>query len=91
MATFAARRLGDIVDNLAGVLAIELLASAQAIEFHRPKQTSEKLENIVSQLRRLVPSYEKDRYFAPDIEQARQLILTTDFNHEVLELLPSYD
>ena len=33
MATFAARRLGDMADNVAGILAVELLAGVQGIEF----------------------------------------------------------
>ena len=35
MATGAARRLGDMADNTAGILAIELLAAAQGLDFHR--------------------------------------------------------
>ena len=33
MATFAARRLHDMLDNVADIVAIELLAAAQGIEF----------------------------------------------------------
>ena len=90
MATFAARRLGDIVENLSGIIAIEFLAAAQAIEFHRPQKTSTQLELAIQTLRKAVPAYEKDRYFAPDINQAKDLIMSADCAKNIHELLPSY-
>ena len=90
MATFAARRLGDIVENLSGIIAIEFLAAAQAIEFHRPQKTSTQLELAIETLRKAVPAYEKDRYFAPDINQAKDIIMSGDFAKIIHELLPSY-
>ena len=90
MATFAARRLGDIVENLSGILAIELLAAAQAIEFHRPQLTSPVLEKAIARLRENVASYDKDRYFATDIEKAKVLLMSSEFSKDVQTLLPSY-
>jgi len=74
MATFAARRLRDIFDNVAGILAIEWLAACQGLDFRKPLKTSERLLPLMSLLREKVPFYDKDRYFAPDIEAAKQLI-----------------
>lgn len=74
MATFAARRLRDIYDNVAGILAIEWLAAAQGVDFRAPLKTSDKLENIKGLLREKVGFYDKDRYFAPDIEAAKRMI-----------------
>ena len=74
MATYAARRLGDMADNVLGVLAIEWLAAAHGIEFHRPLQSSATLELAVARLRSKVPAFDSDRFFAPDIETARKLI-----------------
>ena len=50
MATFAARRLHAMLDNTAGVVAIEWLCAAQAIEFHRPLRSSgaKFIENVRS-------------------------------------------
>ncbi len=36
MATFAARRLAEIADNVTGIVACEMLAAAQAIDFRAP-------------------------------------------------------
>jgi histidine ammonia-lyase len=74
MATFAARRLRDIYDNVAGILAIEWLAAAQGVDFRAPLLTSHKLEKIKGLLREKVSFYDKDRYFAPDIEAAKRMI-----------------
>ncbi len=74
MATFAARRLHDMCDNTGGIVAIELLAAAQGISFHRPYRTSAPLQNAVSTLREQVAGYEHDRFFAPDIEAATRLV-----------------
>ena len=75
MATFAARRLDDMAHNTAAIIGIELLAAAQGIDFHRPLRTSPHLEHVHAQLRQKVPFFDADRYFAPDIEAAKQMVL----------------
>jgi histidine ammonia-lyase len=75
MATFAARRLADMAENTATILAIEWLAAAQGIDFHQPLTTSPPLQTACATLRELVAFYDKDRYFAPDIAAAKELVL----------------
>jgi len=75
MATFAARRLDQMAHNTAVIVGIELLAAAQGIEFHRPLKSSETLESVHAQLRQHVAPYDADRFFAPDIEAARRLVV----------------
>ena len=74
MATFAARRLADILENLEGILAIELLAGAQGVDLRRPLKTGPRLQAVVDRLRETVPFLADDRAFAPDIAAARGLI-----------------
>ncbi len=74
MATFAARRLGEIADNCAGIVAIELLAAAQGIDFRAPLATSAALQDAMREIRARVPFYREDRYFAPDIEAAKRMV-----------------
>ena len=76
MATYAARRLLTMADNAAGIIAIELLAAAQGLDFHRPLRSSKPLEAVHRLLRRSVPVLQRDRYFAPDIAAARALIVS---------------
>lgn len=80
MATYAARRLDDMAHNTAVILGIELLAAAQGIDFHRPLKTSPQLEHVHAQLRAQVPFFDADRFFAPDIEAAKQLVLKGDLS-----------
>ncbi|MBQ0929870.1 histidine ammonia-lyase [Ideonella alba] len=74
MATFAARRLQPMIDNVARILAIEWLASAQGIEFLRPLASSAVLERAHALLRAEVPAMPVDRYLAPDIDAATALV-----------------
>ena len=74
MATFAARRLQPMIANVAHILAIELLAAAEGIEFLRPLASSAPLESAHALLRERVPRFLVDRYIAPDIERAAALV-----------------
>lgn len=90
MATFAGRRLGDMAENTRGILAVELLASAQGLDFRAPNKSSERIEDAKNMLRERVDFYDKDRYFAPDIAKANTLLLEAKYNALMPEsLLPS--
>jgi histidine ammonia-lyase len=67
MATFAARKLGDLCENTAIILAIELLAAAQGVDLRAPNLTSARLQKVMGEIRSRVPHYDIDRYLAPDI------------------------
>jgi len=86
MATFAARRLDALAQNTATIVAIELLAAAQGIDFHRPLATSRRLQQVHRRLREQVAFYEADRILAPDIEAARQLVLRGALSAECRDL-----
>jgi histidine ammonia-lyase len=91
MATFAARRLGDMAENTANVLAIELLAACQGVDFRAPLKTSKLLESAKEMVRALVPFYDQDRYFSPDIKEIYTLIKNGGMNDLVEKsLLPSF-
>ncbi|MGH8131564.1 MAG: histidine ammonia-lyase [Steroidobacteraceae bacterium] len=85
MATFAARRLAQMAENTRGVIAIELLAAAQGIDFRRPLKSSPALEQAHALLRAKVAFYDHDRHFAPDIAAAKSVIAS----EELLSLVPS--
>ena len=74
MATYAARRLSQMAGNAAAIIGIELLAAAQGMEFHRPLRSSVALEQAHQQIRRRARAWRSDRYFAPDIAAARELV-----------------
>jgi histidine ammonia-lyase len=74
MGGFAARKAISVVSNVEQVLAIELLAACQALEFHRPRKTTAPLEEVYKLVRTVVRPWDKDRYMTPDIEAATQLL-----------------
>lgn len=74
MSTWAARKLARVVDLGRRVLGMEYLAAAQALEFHRPLETSPALEGVVAKLRDRVPRVEDDRYLAADMDAAADLV-----------------
>jgi histidine ammonia-lyase len=74
MATFAARRLQPMIDNVAHIVGIEALAAAQGIEFLRPLGSSAPIEAAHALLRERCPAMAEDHYLAPDIEAAATLV-----------------
>ncbi|MFN3814895.1 histidine ammonia-lyase [Brevundimonas sp.] len=74
MATHGARRLGDMADNVAHILAVELLAAAEGMEHHRPLRSSPPLEQALDQLRTVAAAIPTDRYFADHIQAAAEVI-----------------
>lgn len=90
MATAAAWRLFTMLDNVANIVAIELLAAAQGIEFHHPKRSSATLENVVARIRAVSPRYESDRSLSPDIGKLVGMIDAGDFCRFGAAILPSF-
>ena len=74
MATHGARRLLPMAENVANVVAIELLAAAQGCDFHAPLRSSPTLEAVRATVRAKVAHLEDDRFLAPDIAQAADLV-----------------
>ena len=73
MGTIAARQFRDVVHNSRRVLAIELLAAAQGLALLDPK-AAKALLPVQDLLREKVGPWNEDRYMAPDIEAADELI-----------------
>ena len=74
MAAFAARRLGEMADNTAGVVAVELMAAAQGVEFRSPLKTSRRLAAALEELRKRVAFLDRDRFLAPDLAAVKDLV-----------------
>ncbi|WP_029011032.1 histidine ammonia-lyase [Azospirillum halopraeferens] len=89
MATHAARRLLEMADNLAGIVAVELLAAAQGIDLRAPLTTAPALADAMARLRARVPPFDRDRRMAPDIAAAKAMIVEGAFHDAVGDgLLP---
>jgi histidine ammonia-lyase len=74
MAAHGARRLAPMAENAISIVGIELLAAAQACDFHAPLTSSVSLEGVRTLLRREVPRLEDDRFFHLDITAATRMV-----------------
>jgi len=76
MGVTAARKTGEVARNVGTILAIELLSAAQAIDFHRPLESSKTLEAVHRLVRERVSHLETDRPLYQDFSQAEDLVRT---------------
>ena len=74
MAAHAARRLLRMNANLNVILGVEAMCGVQGIEFRAPLQTSPALRAAMAALRAHVPTLAEDRYMAPSIQAAAELV-----------------
>jgi histidine ammonia-lyase len=68
MGMSAARRLRPMLDNLRRIVAVELLAACQGIDFHAPLKTGDEALKAHGLVREISTHVEADRSLAPDIE-----------------------
>lgn len=94
MACHGARRLIEMNENLAGILAIEAMAGAQGIELRAPMRTSPRLRAVLATIREHCPALTEDRIVAPDIDaltrvvSGHELLTVADDGLPPIELLP---
>lgn len=72
-------RLFPMIENTATILAIELLAACQGLDFLKPLKTSPRLQRVYDKVRALVTQYDEDRFFGPDIAIIKQNVLSGEF------------
>jgi histidine ammonia-lyase len=74
MGWHAGRKLRKVVDNLRMILAIELTAAARAVELRAPHKPAPTTAALISRLRKVVPGMGPDRFLAPELELATNLL-----------------
>jgi histidine ammonia-lyase len=75
MAPIAARKACIIARNAAGIVAVELIAAAQGVDFHAPLKTSPKLQAIHSNVRSISARFSYDIYWADDMAALQAAVL----------------
>jgi histidine ammonia-lyase len=75
MAPIAARKACQIARNAAGVVAVELIAAAQGVDYHAPLKTSAKLQAIHATVREIGPHFTSDHYWASDMAALQAAVL----------------
>lgn len=86
MATYAARRLGEMASNAAGIVAIELLAACQGLDYLAPLRTAPTLLKAHEAIRTKVSHLDRDRELAPDIAAVSGMIQSGLFRDLLPEL-----
>ena len=79
MAPIAARKAATIARNAAGVIAIELIAAAQGVDYHAPLKTSAKLASVHAKVRDHSPHLQSDRYWADEMAALQAAVLAGEF------------
>ena len=74
MGWHAGRKLRKVVDNLRMILAVELTAAARAVELRAPHKPSPVSAELIARLRKVVPGMGTDRFLAPELEAAAELL-----------------
>ncbi len=82
MGANAATKCLRVVDNVAKVLAIELMVAVQALECRRPMKSSEIIEKLASDFRKVVQPNEEDRVLHDDMQNAIEFI--SNYHHPIL-------
>ncbi len=80
MGMSAALKLRTIVENVETVLAGEILAACQALEFRKPLQPGLGTRKAYALVRRSIPALESDREVSPDVRAIAQMIRAKQFS-----------
>ena len=78
MGANAATKLVRVIENTESVLGIELFNAAQALEFRRPKKSSQKIEQIITEYRKQVPFIDNDIYMHPLMVTSKEFLRRED-------------
>lgn len=70
----AGRKLRRSLDNLACILAIELLTAAAGVEARAPLMPGPRTATAIRRLREHIPPMPTDRFLAADLDAARRLV-----------------
>ena len=65
---YAARKVLNVVENVERVLAIELMAACQGLDFLRPLRSTDAIERVYSLVRTRVPFWDEDMHASPLME-----------------------
>lgn len=85
MGMTSALKLRSIVDLAENLLAIELLAAAEGLEYRRPLKAGRGVERALAAVRKVAPALTHDRPLSGDIARVAEAIRRGDFDRGVNE------
>lgn len=74
MGSISGRKLHQVLEHLEGILAVEFLCAAQALDFRRPLRAGRVLEAVHARLREEVTFATEDRVFGEDLAVVEVLV-----------------
>lgn len=83
MGTVAARQAREILDNVSSIIAIEILAAIQGIDYLRSWKLGKGTEVAYQYIRNDVKYLKEDRIFYDDIRKIREMIVSGSLISEV--------
>lgn len=79
MGSNAGTKLYRVLENCFTIQGIELMNACQAIEFRKPLKTSNQLQKIIAEYRKIVPYFEQDCYLHPHISASKSFVKTASW------------
>jgi histidine ammonia-lyase len=70
----AATKCFKVIENVERLMAIELLNASQALEFRKPLKSSPTIQNLVKELRVIIPFINDDKIMYQELEATLQFI-----------------
>jgi len=74
MGATAARKAITVAENVEQILALELIAACQALDYRIPLKTSKALQEIVKRVRKTIPHLKEDVFISQYIRAANELL-----------------
>lgn len=87
MGAIAARKAGEVLENLRHVLAIELMCAAQAVDLQVPGTLGRGTAAAYRMIREVIPKLESDRVAYTDVQQAAELVSTRRLLRGVMKVI----
>jgi histidine ammonia-lyase len=78
MGTIGSRHAYQVVTNVRNVLAIEAICATQAVEYRGINKMAKKTRSVYDEMRKVVPTIDKDRIFSKDIQRMSNLLKQSD-------------
>jgi histidine ammonia-lyase len=89
MACHGARRLLPMTQNLFWIVGVEAMMGAQGIGLREPLRTSPRLEQAIDAIRTRIAPLREDRYMAPDMAAAGEIVAEGALEVAGADILPA--
>jgi len=79
MGANAATKTVEVIKNVESIIGTELFTATQALEFRKPLKSSEYIENLIVEFRKMVPFVGDDKIMHDEMEKSRIFVQEFEF------------